>query len=434
MRPGNVHRSASGGPRRRWRRRRSCPTWPAAARRSRRPRRTCRRRRVTDVRPTAVTRATSSTSWPARHGDLELDSVGGDGDHRAARAARGGHPSGMVHQPERMTAEQRAVVVRVVRHDQLGEADLVDPVARGVAHEPMVAAVPTVRPASMPSERRLHHELGRVRRRHAAGVDLDIGDRGVERLALRERGCKPAGWIRLEPWTVLRTDGVLHQDGDWRPQPDGEPGVIHQAPIPRVQDRARCGGHDDRRLDANALAQGGRLGGSQRGLATVRNQLPGGPPGGALDKLVVVDKSPPGALGQGTADGRLAAAHHADQQDAGRRHARRSVHASRRAACGSGSSRFRPRTNHIAWTGMSPTLARRCGVVESRETASPGSRRVGPEADRDLERAAQHVAPFVAGMALERVLGRGGSADLVDHMEEFDARLGDGRQPIPEHA
>ena len=37
------------------------------------------------------------------------------------------------------------------------------------------------------------------------------------------------------------------------------------------------------------------------------------------------------------------------------------------------SAESRPRTNHMAWTGTSPALASRCGVVESSDTASPGS-------------------------------------------------------------
>ena len=123
-RPSGTSRSASACPRRRWPRTRSCPRWPAAAPRSRRPRRTCRRPTVTEVRadPGHARHQLDQLAGPHRH--LELDPVGGDGDHRATRAARGGHPAGVIHQPERVAAEQRAVVVRVVRHDQLGQPHL----------------------------------------------------------------------------------------------------------------------------------------------------------------------------------------------------------------------------------------------------------------------------------------------------------------------
>ena len=63
----------------------------------------------------------------------------------------------------------------------------------------------------------------------------------------------------------------------------------------------------------------------------------------------------------------------------------------------------RPRTNQIAWTGTSPTFASRCGVVESSEIASPGSRRYLAESDRDLERAGDDVAPLVPGVTLEGI-------------------------------
>ena len=56
------------------------------------------------------------------------------------------------------------------------------------------------------------------------------------------------------------------------------------------------------------------------------------------------------------------------------------------------------------------------------------------EADADLEPPAQDVAPFVSGVALERVGRARGAADLVGHVEELDARLGQRRQAFPQDA
>ena len=63
-------------------------------------------------------------------------------------------------------------------------------------------------------------------------------------------------------------------------------------------------------------------------------------------------------------------------------------------------STSRPMTYQIAWTGVSPMFARRCGRgrVERDRVTRPRGRAVEP--DRDLEHPAHHVAPFVAGVAL----------------------------------
>ena len=80
----------------------------------------------------------------------------------------------------------------------------------------------------------------------------------------------------------------------------------------------------------------------------------------------------------------------------------------------------RPTTNQIASTGSSPTVASRCGVVESNEIESPGPEQVILEPDRDLERARQHVPVLAAGVAHEVGALARGAAGLVDHEEEVD--------------
>ena len=145
-----VHRPVSGYPGRA-----ASIGWPAlvvdrdedelpdvASRRrpSRRPPRTVhtdRHRCATDVG------RTSTSSTAARHRRRSSNSTRSDRHrhHRPMRAPGRSHPSGMVHQPERVTAEQGALVGRPVRHDHLREADLVRPtVLRPRSSAPMVAA------------------------------------------------------------------------------------------------------------------------------------------------------------------------------------------------------------------------------------------------------------------------------------------------------
>ena len=58
----------------------------------------------------------------------------------------------------------------------------------------------------------------------------------------------------------------------------------------------------------------------------------------------------------------------------------------------------------MAWTGMSPTFASRCGVVESSESASPASSRYWRKPIVTWSVPESDVAPLVAVVTLEGVL------------------------------
>src|SRR5688572_15647649 len=79
----------------------------------------------------------------------------------------------------------------------------------------------------------------------------------------------------------------------------------------------------------------------------------------------------------------------------------------------------------IAWVGQSVRNSR----IEGDGVARPQQELV--EADVDLERSAEDVAPLLALVALERI-GRGrGAADFVRHEQEIDVAEGLRRQSLP---
>ncbi len=64
---------------------------------------------------------------PGPNRDLELDTIRGDRHHVQPRATCCRHPAGVIHQAQGVAAEHVAVVVGVVRHDELCQADLIGP-------------------------------------------------------------------------------------------------------------------------------------------------------------------------------------------------------------------------------------------------------------------------------------------------------------------
>jgi len=79
---------------------------------------------VIELRPTRTTWATSSMSSPM-DGLVKFDSVRGCHDDALARVPRGRDECRLAHQAQRMAAEQRAVVIGLLRKHHLHEPGFV---------------------------------------------------------------------------------------------------------------------------------------------------------------------------------------------------------------------------------------------------------------------------------------------------------------------
>ena len=122
----------------------------------------------------------------------------------------------------------------------------------------------------------------------AVRVDRDVGDRGIEGIALGDGVPDPRFPTGIEPWPVLSAHRPPRDCRRRGAQPDHDPSVPQLAPVRIVQDRPSGGAHDARRGSLQAHGQCLRLGCPQLGLPARSEDLARRGVEQAEDELVVI--------------------------------------------------------------------------------------------------------------------------------------------------